>query len=112
MKAGVFTPATLPPRGPELGVRLRSMKAGVFTPATPDAASLITTLADHSLNEGGGLHPRNAATGSTDERRVRDRSMKAGVFTPATRHRRPLQRPPRRRRSMKAGVFTPATPFA
>ena len=62
-----------------------------------------------TLNEGGGLHPRNPDHGLQDDAKAR--SMKAGAFTPATRRPRPLRRcpgscPPR---SMKAGAFTPAT---
>ena len=64
MKAGAFTPAT--PRlrsraSVEEAEPARSMKAGAFTPATRDrVAHLGRGRTRHpSLNEGGGLHPRN-----------------------------------------------------
>ena len=58
MKAGAFTPAipgvtTLPN-----GWQPRSMKAGAFTPAIL-SRHLHDASCYASLNEGGGLHPRN-----------------------------------------------------
>ena len=107
MKAGAFTPATPDVAGQRLRDRQRSMKAGAFTPATPPVVGDADTVPP-SLNEGGGLHPRNAL-----ERRFMavagHRSMKAGAFTPATRPKRSGYRPPAPHRSMKAGAFTPAT---
>ena len=59
MKAGAFTPA-IPGRGDigPIDVHERSMKAGAFTPAIPSRPSRRTP-GRPSLNEGGGLHPRN-----------------------------------------------------
>ena len=61
MKAGAFTPATPRGVGGEGGeLELRSMKAGAFTPATPVRRGELQAPAAGTLNEGGGLHPRNA----------------------------------------------------
>ena len=59
MKAGAFTPAI--PGGGRVGDALleRSMKAGAFTPAIRSTPGARSTGRRSSLNEGGGLHPRN-----------------------------------------------------
>ena len=84
MKAGAFTPAT--PAGPGgLGLALRrSMKAGAFTPATRGPPACRPASSAPPLNEGGGLHPRNAPAVLVLAAMPFRRSMKAGAFTPAT----------------------------
>ena len=59
------------------------MKAGAFTPATPSHIGLPLDPG-RALNEGGGLHPRNACAARVFEGVESRRSMKAGAFTPAT----------------------------
>ena len=65
-----------------------------------------------SLNEGGGLHPRDpSSSGSEGLGRVA-RSMKAGAFTPAILEELSGHVLAAVQRSMKAGAFTPAIPLA
>ena len=66
MKAGAFTPAIL--EGPVLPCVVafgRSMKAGAFTPAILSMFMPFLWGGAQSLNEGGGLHPRDPSGPTT-----------------------------------------------
>ena len=85
------------------------MKAGAFTPAIRWTVRCSERKTSCTLNEGGGLHPRNPGGLAVQVGLIGDRSMKAGAFTPAILLLL-VQSVLDGARSMKAGAFTPAIP--